>query len=235
MSIDKLLHPAHVAILRVLLFRPDARFAELQKEAALSSDHFNFYLKQLLDEALIEKNSDGAYTLTFKGKEYANRFDTDARTVERQPKVAVCLTIVDGDGKHLVQQRLKQPFYGYWGRPTGKIRWGETILEAAARELHEETGLSADLQFDSVYHKMDYDKQSGNLLEDKIFFMVRGDNPRGTFIETFEGGRNAWMTPDEYEHQEHSFISKDERPSELSGTAKISITESRHEYAPESY
>jgi len=53
MSIDKLLHPAHVAILRVLLFRPHARFAELQKASELTSDHFAFYLKQLVDEAFI--------------------------------------------------------------------------------------------------------------------------------------------------------------------------------------
>jgi ADP-ribose pyrophosphatase YjhB (NUDIX family) len=216
------------------LFRPYARFAELQKEAGLSSDHFNFYLKQLLDEGFIEKSS-GAYALTFKGKEFANRFDTDARTVERQPKVAVCLTIVDSNGKHLVQQRLKQPFYGYWGRPTGKIRWGETILEAARRELYEETGLRADLQFDSVYHKMDYDKTAGSLLEDKIFFMVRGDNPTGTLIESFEGGRNAWMTPTAYENLEHSFISKDEQSHQLVHAPKVAITEARHEYAPENY
>lgn len=236
MSIDKQLHPAHVAILRVLLFRPDAHFAELQKEAGLSSDHFNFYLKQLLDEGFVEKNGSGTYALTFKGKEFANRFDTDARTVERQPKVAVCLFITNTDGKQLVQQRLKQPFYGYWGRPTGKIRWGETILDAAARELKEETGLTADLEFESVYHKMDYNKLTGELLEDKIFFTVQGRNPRGELITEFEGGCNAWMTREEYAAQELSFESTNTLQEELEANARpIKITEAQHEYDPKNY
>ena len=232
-TIDKQLHPAHVAILRVLLFRPEARFAELQKEAGLSSDHFNFYLQQLLNEDFIQKSDAGAYRLTFKGKEFANRFDTDARVVERQPKVAVCLLVYNDKGEKLAQQRLKQPFYGYWGRPTGKIRWGETVLDAAARELFEETGLKADLEFDSIYHKMDYNQQTGELLEDKIFFMVRGRNPKGTLITDFEGGRNAWMPDEDYENQEHSFVHKG--PSHASHEATISIVEARHDYDPESY
>lgn len=235
MSIDKQLHPAHVAILRVLLFRPDARFAELQKASELSSDHFNFYLKQLLDEKFVAKNDKGAYHLTQKGKEFANRFDTDERKVERQPKVAVCLMIRRDDGKQVVQQRLKQPFYGYWGRPTGKIRWGETILEAAARELMEETGLEADLAFESIYHKMDFNKESGDLLEDKIFFIVAGSNPRGMLIEEFEGGRNAWMTQEEYAAQPLSFESTNDNFKNIDESAHITIVEAQHEYAPEHY
>lgn len=229
MSIDKQLHPAHVAILHVLLFRPDARFAELQKASELSSDHFNFYLKQLLDEKFVAKNDAGAYHLSQKGKEFANRFDTDERKVERQPKVAVCLMIRRDDGTQLLQQRLKQPFYGYWGRPTGKIRWGETILEAAARELMEETGLEADFEFEEIYHKMDFNKETGELLEDKIFFTIAATNTRGTLIEEFEGGRNTWMTQEEYDALPLSFGGHFKKPK------AFQILEKRHEYEPKNY
>lgn len=233
MSVDKLLHPAHVAILRVLLFAPTAKFAELQKASELSSDHFNFYLKQLLQEGYVSKEN-GSYSLTGKGKEFANRFDTDARTVERQPKVAVCL-MIRRDGKQLVQQRLKQPYYGYWGRPTGKIRWGETILKAAARELMEETGLTADLAFESVYHKRDFNEATGEMLEDKIFFIVACENPRGELIEEFEGGRNAWMTQAEYAGQELSFESTQEDFRPDATKVRVPIVEASHCYAPERY
>ncbi len=235
MSIDKALHPAHVAILHVLLFRPDARFAQLQKASELSSDHFNFYLKQLLDESFVTKNARGAYQLTQQGKEFANRFDTDERKIERQPKVAVCLMVRRDDGKQIVQQRLKQPFYGYWGRPTGKIRWGETILDAAARELKEETGLEADLTFESIYHKMDFNRESGELLEDKIFFIVAGTNPCGHLVETFEGGRNAWMTQKEYAAQPLNFENTRNNLKDADELTRIPIVEARHDYAPEDY
>jgi 8-oxo-dGTP pyrophosphatase MutT (NUDIX family) len=233
-SINKQLHPAHVAILRVLLFHPDAHFAELQKASELTSDHFNFYLKQLLDAEFIAKNQRGAYHLTFKGKEFANRFDTEARTVERQPKVSVCL-MVRHEGKQLVQQRLKQPYYGYWGRPTGKIGWGETILAAAARELKEETGLKADLAYEAIYHKTDYNKATGELLEDKIFFVVGATNPRGKLIEEFEGGRNAWMTQEEYASQPLTFEGTSDGFKNPDILPHITIVEARHEYAPENY
>ncbi|HSX28856.1 MAG TPA: NUDIX hydrolase [Candidatus Saccharimonadales bacterium] len=205
MNINDTMHPAQVAILHALLFRPSAGFAELQKASELSSDHFAFHLKKMLEQQLIHKNTDNHYELTIEGKEYANRFDTDERVVERQPKVAVLLLIEHQDGRLLYQQRLKQPFYGFWGRPTGKIRWGETITEAAARELMEETGLEADLEFRAIYHKLDFDKESNKLLEDKIFFTVYGSNPRGELAEHFDGGRNAWLSLEEVQAQEKVF------------------------------
>lgn len=233
MSVDKLLHPAHVAILSVLLFAPSARFAKLQKESHLASDHFNYYLKQLLEEGYIVKEDD-AYSLTQKGKEFANRFDTDARTVERQPKVAVCLVIHDGQGRTLVQERRKQPYYGYWGRPTGKIRWGETIMEAGARELMEETGLTATLTIAGTYHKMDHSQTTGELLEDKIFFIIYGSDPVGTLITDFEGGHNQWMAPDEISKLEKSFIRDAPTPADLS-PAPLFFSEKKHQYRPEQY
>lgn len=234
MTIEKELHKAHVAILHVLLFKPEARFADLQKSSGLTSDHFNFYLKQLVEQELVDKNKAGAYQLTPKGKEFANRFDTDARTVERQPKVAVCLMIEDDKGLQLVQQRLKQPFFGYWGRPTGKIKWGESILEAAARELLEETGLTGDLQYESVYHKQDYNEATGDMLEDKIFFIVHVSNPTGELITDFEGGRNAWMTQQSYADQELSFQSTKEN-LQMDNAVTVRLVEAKHDYAPEHY
>lgn len=234
MSVDKLLHPAHVAILQVLLFTPSARFAELQKASELTSDHFNFYLRQLLDEGYVAKGAGGAYTLTVKGKEFANRFDTDARTVERQPKVAVCLAIYDDQGRTLIQQRLKQPFYGYYGRPTGKIRWGETILEAAARELMEETGLTATLSFHSIFHKMDYKEQTDDMLEDKIFFVVHGNKPQGQLLAEFEGGRNEWMAVEQIAGLERSFISAEVARADNEPALSV-FMEKRYEYSPADY
>lgn len=196
MSHEVKIHPAQTSILRELLFHPAAGYAKLQKPTGLSSDHFNFHIKRLLELGYVEKVARGNYRLTLKGKEYANRLDTDQNAIERQPKVAVLLGIektLNRRRRYLFQQRTKNPWYGYWGFPTGKIRWGETILQAAERELLEETGLKAGrLEIKSVYHERVFLNEAKHAQEDKIFFIVSCKDLNGKLITAFEGGRNVW-------------------------------------------
>lgn len=161
-------HEAQMSILRELLMAKEKSFTELRKASGLTSDHINFHIKKLMEAGYVEHKprSYGDYRLTIQGKEYANRMDTDVAEMERQPKLSVVIVVENDKGEFLCQQRLKQPFYGYWGHMTGKIRWGETMIEAGARELKEETGLEADLRVAGFYHKMDYD-QDDKMLEDK--------------------------------------------------------------------
>ena len=198
-------------LLRQLLLSKSSTFSELANAADLSSDHVNFHIKQLIAAGFVRRvpKSYGKYELTRDGKEYANRMDTDEKTLEKQPKLSVVLDIINAKGKHLQQERLKQPYYGYWGRPTGKIRWGETILEAAARELMEETGLTAELTVLGFYHKLDYD-DTGTLLEDKYFCVVQGINPKGEMLRESDGQRNEWLSNAEFESKELRFGNLDD-------------------------
>lgn len=191
------IHDAQTKILRELLFRPAAGYSALQKPTGLASDHFNFHIARLVELGLVEKVARGQYRLTPRGKEYANRLDTDNNTIERQPKVAVILALErnrSGQLEYVFQERLKNPYFGFWGLPSGKVRWGETITETAARESLEETGLSADFTVAGVYHEHVRQAESGEILEDKVFFVCRGTNVHGNLTAEFEGGHNEWMT-----------------------------------------
>lgn len=210
MSHEIKIHDAQTSILRELLFHPHAGYAELQKPTGLSSDHFNFHIGRLVELKLVEKVERGRYRLTPHGKEYSNRLDTDNNTVERQPKSAVILAIerkFRGRTQFAFQERLKNPYYGFWGLPSGKIRWGETILQTAERESLEETGLMADFRVAGVYHEHVLQEESGEMLEDKIFFVVHGVNPHGKLKESFEGGRNKWLTFDDAFKKDKKFDS----------------------------
>lgn len=91
MSIDQHIHSDQINILRELLFLLHAGYAALQRPTSLTSDHFNFHIARLIELGLVEKVARGKYKLTTRGKEFANKLDTDERKVERQPKVAVLL------------------------------------------------------------------------------------------------------------------------------------------------
>ncbi|QRZ12340.1 NUDIX hydrolase [Paracoccus methylovorus] len=62
----------------------------------------------------------------------------------RFPRLAALAVTLDGSGdtmRALLVQRRNPPDAGLWGFPGGHVEPGETALEAAARELAEETGI----------------------------------------------------------------------------------------------
>lgn len=208
MSFEAKIHNVQTKILRELLFHETARYSDIQKSTSLSSDHFNFHITRLVEHGFVEKSGRGEYKLSTKGKEYANRLDTDQNSIERQPKTAVIFGLVrDGDKEteYLLQQRRKNPYFGFWGLPSGKIRWGERIIDAARRECLEETGLDADFSLRCVYHEIVIDPKSEDVIEDKIFYVVIGENSRGKMIEDFEGGHNEWMSKSRALQQEKKY------------------------------
>lgn len=65
--------------------------------------------------------------------------------VETPGRIDVALVVACRERRFLVARRPGGVHLaGYWEFPGGKIEPGEEPVEAAARELHEETGLSAD-------------------------------------------------------------------------------------------
>lgn len=57
--------------------------------------------------------------------------------------IAAALAVVLRGEKLLLVRRSHRPDAGKWGFPGGKIERGETIVDAALRELGEETGVTA--------------------------------------------------------------------------------------------
>ena len=65
---------------------------------------------------------------------------------ETLPRVGSALIVRDEANRILLGKRNKDPQRGSWVLPGGKIHAFESIAEAAARELQEETGLQIDVQ-----------------------------------------------------------------------------------------
>jgi 8-oxo-dGTP diphosphatase len=58
------------------------------------------------------------------------------------PKLAVGGVVWRG-GDVLLIRRARQPWQGHWSIPGGKVHFGETLETALAREIMEETGITA--------------------------------------------------------------------------------------------
>ena len=65
------------------------------------------------------------------------------RKYPEQPSIGVGVVVIN-ENRVLVVQRGKEPGAGTWAFPGGRLELGETLAEAAAREAHEETGLTIE-------------------------------------------------------------------------------------------
>lgn len=63
---------------------------------------------------------------------------------DRVPRVGVGAVIVQ-EGALLMVERGRPPRAGEWAIPGGKVRWGEQLEDAVAREVLEETGLIVEV------------------------------------------------------------------------------------------
>lgn len=183
----KSLHSIQIKILQDLLYKECIKYSDL-KPKEMEGSQFTFHLEALIKEGLIKKNTLG-YALTSKGKEVANRMDYGDTDIKAQAKISAvlcCIREVDGVIQYLLYTRKKNPFWGYQGFPTGKVKRGEDIYKAAGRELLEETNLEGIPELFAIRHYRIYSNDN-LLLEDKIFFAFRFKDPKGKLTSGKEG------------------------------------------------
>ena len=98
---------------------------------------------------------------------------------------------------------------GQWGFPKGHVEEGETELEAAKRELKEETGLSANVLFGfkmeiSFFYK---NKKEGKLSHKRVIYFVGITNETEVKL-SYEHDAYKWVN---YEEALKTITYKDER------------------------
>lgn len=184
-----------MSILKKLLFSTVLTFTKLSDGNETPSNQFTFHINQLIRAGLVVKSRQ-KYSLSNKGKLFANRMDTESKQIIRQAKIGVLICPMkvekNKENEYLFYTRLKHPFYGCQGFITGKVLYGEKIIETARRELFEETGLEGTPELISIHHSLNIDSTTNELLEDKIFHKFRVINPHGK-LRQCEEGRYKWV------------------------------------------
>lgn len=112
------------------------------------------------------------------------------------PRVGVSILCHDGD-RALLVKRAKAPYKNYWSLPGGRVELGETLKEAAQRELLEETNIVAAIDgpfdtFDSIQRDKD-----GSIISHFILVMFLGTPISGLLKAADDALEAEWLTVDE--------------------------------------
>jgi 8-oxo-dGTP diphosphatase len=104
--------------------------------------------------------------------------------------------VVVQDGRALIVKRAHEPRKGEWSLPGGIVELGETLVDAARREIKEETGLDVDVGdvievFDRV-HRLDGRVQFHFVIVDYLCRPIGGSLQAGDDADDV-----AWVTVDE--------------------------------------
>jgi ADP-ribose pyrophosphatase YjhB (NUDIX family) len=182
------LHPLQQHILHQLILNPCRRYADL-KPTDVEGNLFMYHLRQLMQAEIVCKTPLGQYELSSAGKVYADRLSLKSLSPRQQPRIVTLIACSNQAGEWLLYQRLRQPLINTIGFPYGKIHVGETILQAAHRELKEKTGLTAELEhrgdgYISIY-------QAEQLVSQVMFHFFLGTSPSGRLRST-KVGRPFW-------------------------------------------
>jgi ADP-ribose pyrophosphatase YjhB (NUDIX family) len=192
-------HQLRRTIILKLIHNPRMSYNQLWDKQG-DSNLFAYHLKKLEEEGVVAKHDDG-YGLTQEGRKLSTFIegDTGGRAELITPTVIIMLTRTNENGETMVlgQERLKEPFYGYWSFPSGKINMGWNPMECAVRDLKEETDLEAhDMKIRCIEYVKTYD--NGKLLHHHILWNCQATQFTGTLKEHTHKARNKWMTVAEY-------------------------------------
>lgn len=107
--------------------------------------------------------------------------------------VAVYAMVINSQGEILLLRRLNTGYRdGFYDMPAGHLEEGETLRQAALRELREETGLVAledDLEFVELLHRVSNDRVYLD-----VFFQVKKWKGDAAIMEPLKCDHLAWFS-----------------------------------------
>lgn len=116
---------------------------------------------------------------------------------DEEPRVGVIVAVRDDAGRILLVRRRNPPSAGMWGFPGGKPHRGETLDVAAARELAEETGITARIVRPlTALDAMERDPVSGDMAHHFVLVAMLAVEPSGTCAAADDALDAGWFPLD---------------------------------------
>lgn len=183
------MHPIQSHILKKLTFAEQSRYSQL-KPVGIESNRFIYHLNKLLKEGVIAKTATG-YGLTANGKRYVGKLSLQNFQPRFQPKIVTTIICQNSGGEYLLTTWKRQPFINCIAFPYGKIHFGETVLQAAHRELQEKTGLSATLTHCGDMYLVS--KEKGEVVSHMLCHVFIGTKLRGQITPELKTHNVGWQ------------------------------------------
>jgi len=142
LNMNEIYHHIEKYIMRELALNQSLRFAQM-RPPKVESNLYAYYLKKLTKSGYITKK-ETSYSLSSIGLAYVDKlsFVGDSLQLRIQPKINTGIILKNIHNEILLTRRRRQPLFGLWGLPMGKIHEeDETIHDAAKRELFEKCGI----------------------------------------------------------------------------------------------
>lgn len=114
------------------------------------------------------------------------------RLYPARPFLAVSAIIRRGRQVLLVQ-RGHEPLKGVWSFPGGLVKTGETLQQAAARELAEETGISARFTGEHELREIIIADDTGRTGHHYVLVVFPGDYQSGTLRAGGDAAAAQWV------------------------------------------
>lgn len=140
-------HHIQRSIILSLVTHSSLKFTELQPPR-VANNVFSYHLKKLVDSGYVE-HTDVGYRATRKALKMI-AVNADQKKRVSTPAVITILYVTNNEGETLLMNRNTYPFQGWYGLPSGTVHLGESVDEAATRELFEKTGIDVSEVLDSI-------------------------------------------------------------------------------------
>jgi len=175
-------------ILKILTLNVEKRYKDL-KPKEIDGNQFMYHLGVVIKNGYVKKVGI-FYSLTLDGKMYADRVDLETFLPRTQPKIVTMIYCQNKKNEVLLFKRSRSPLSNLVHIPYGKIHMGESIKEAASRELKEKSGLEVPLAHVGDIYVRVYD--GDDLIAHILHHIFVGQNPVGEILEKTEAGIPFW-------------------------------------------
>lgn len=181
-----MLHHIRRSILDKLATAECLRYGEL-KPTNLDGNVFNYHLKGLIADSLVQKNDAGDYCLTQLGRDYiVHRYEDSSKSAH-----SIFLIVLKRENEYLLRRRDVQPLLGYTGFIHGEPEVGVDIIQTAKKRLYKKTGIK-DVNLTVAGSALIAQYRGNELQSYSHAVIIYGQTEQNINVETDATGHNFW-------------------------------------------